>query len=448
MTRTATTAPAAAVADGGAEPAGAAALPAASALLLLLLTPLTVTPASAASEGRCASCATRLAKVLLAADATAARAAAPEAKSAEALTASTPEAGARRRVPLPAVLPAALKSTAPLPVSAASKMVTLTRPTATGPPGEASQAASAPATAAEMAVRTLALAMAVAGCTPDSVKKRATDTLPCVAEGVNEGVRDEEGEAELVPVGVDVTLEVGVALSDAVLVGEGVTLELGVAVLESDGVVEGDRDGVADGVTVLEKDGEAEAVRDKEMVGVAVSLTLGEPVKLNVEVLVGDGVADEPTVAESDTVGVGVDVGDCGGDTVKAGEPAAAETDADGVSDSAGETVTAPLAAGDGDDVGEVTAAMGEEEGEAELSAALKLKKFGSTAVGAHAVGQAELPDVMSSAFVAVSRAIHMHFGNSSSETPSKVTWYTCAAALISVTLWAQCSKKMEFVKV
>ena len=152
------------------------------------------------------------------------------------------------------------------------------------------------------------------------------------------------------------------------------------------------------------------------MVGVAVLLTLGEPVKLSVEVLVGDGVADEPTVAESDTVGDGVGVGDCGGDTVKAGEPVAAETDADGVSDSAGETVTAPLAAGDGDDVGEVIPVDGEGEGEA--SAAVKLKKFGSTAVGAHAVGQSELPDVMSSAFVAVSRAIHMHFGKSSSETP------------------------------
>jgi hypothetical protein len=319
--------------------------------------------------------------------------------------------------------------------------------------------------------------MAEAGCTPDSVKKRATDTLPCVAEGVNEGVMDEEGEAVPVPVGVDVTLEVGVALRDAVLVGEGVTLELGVAVLEFDGDVEGVREGVADGVTELEKDGEAEAVRDKEMVGDAVLLTLGELVKLSVEVLVCEGVADEPAVAESDTVGVGVGVGDGGGDTVKAGEPAvaetdaddggdsagetvtaplaagepaAAETDADGVGDSAGENVAAPLAAGDGDGVGVVPAAAGEGEGEAELAmrAALKLKKFGSSVVGAHAVGQAALPDVMSSAFEAVSRAIHMHFGNSSSETPWKVTWYTCDAALMSVTLWAQCSKKIESVNV
>ena len=81
--------------------------------------------------------------------------------SAEALTASTPEAGASRRTPAP--LPAALKSTAPLPVSAASNTVTLTRPAATGPPGEPSQAASAPATAAEMAARTLAFAMAAGG---------------------------------------------------------------------------------------------------------------------------------------------------------------------------------------------------------------------------------------------------------------------------------------------
>ena len=66
------------------------------------------------------------------------------------------------------------------------------------------------------------------------------------------------------------------------------------------------------------------------------------------------------------------------------------------LSDGVGEVVS------DGATLAVPPAAAGEGDGEAELAtiAALKLKKFGSSASGAHAVGQPALvPDVMTSAF-------------------------------------------------
>ena len=398
----------------------------AAALLAAATPPTDTAPPSAAGAappppGFCTSCATRAAKELLDAAASAARAAATDLKSADAFKSSTPEAAAgasRRREPAPAPLllpPATLKRTAPEPVSAASVTVTPRRPADTRLPGDASQAASAPATADAMALRTVAFAIAAGGCMPASVKERPTEALPVVAEGVAEGVTDAVPVAVPVGVGVGVALAVVVALSDGLVVAVGDKLVLGVSV--ADGVMEGVPVCEMLGVAVIEPETETVGldVPESETVGldVAAGELVGEPVGEEVGVALapalpetlGELVGLAPALPEAlgEPVGVALAprlpeaLGELVGDA-----PAAWLTVAARLSVAAGLVVAAGEDALPGD---------GDGEGSALEAAKKPLKRVGFPAKElGHCVMSASLVAV-TSAFVAGSRAIQMHDG-------------------------------------